>query len=61
MKRQAIIIITIGIISFTDFGCISNSSTSSVSYSKRVETDTIVISIVESLKDNAKKIRQLQT
>ena len=55
MKRQAIIIIIIGIISATAFGCISNSSTNSVSYSKRVETDTIVISIVESLKDNAKK------
>ena len=55
MKRQVLIIIIIGIISATTFGCISNSSTRNISYSKRVETDTIVISIVESLKDNAKK------
>jgi hypothetical protein len=55
MKRQALIIIIIGMISATTFGCISNSGTRNMSYSKGVETDIIVISIVESLKDNAKK------
>ena len=49
------IVVIIGIISTTTFGCISSSRSGNISYSKKVETDTIVISIVESQKDNAKK------
>lgn len=61
MKRQAQIIIIIGIISATAFGYISNSRSSNISHSKSVETHTIIMSIVKSLKDNAKKIRKSRT
>ncbi len=55
MRRSALIVLVIGMISIATLGCVSNSSTNSELNSKRAETDKIVLAIVESLKDNAKK------
>ncbi len=54
MRRSILIVLVIGMIIATA-GFISNSSTNSELNSKRAETDKIVLAVVESLKDNAKK------
>ncbi len=54
MRRSILIVLVIGMIIATA-GFVSNSSTNSELNSKRAETDKIVLAIVESLKDNAKK------
>jgi hypothetical protein len=54
MTRSVLIVLVIGMIIATA-GFVSNSRTNSELNSKRAETDKIVLAIVESLKDNAKK------
>jgi hypothetical protein len=54
MRRSILIVLVIGLITATA-GFVSNSSTNSELNSKQAETDKIVLAVVESLKDDAKK------
>lgn len=60
MRTSILTVLAIDMIIATA-GFVSNSSTSSELNSQRTDTDKIVLAIVESLKEDAKKIHQSLT
>jgi hypothetical protein len=55
MRRSIVIVLVLCMLSVATLAYVSNSSTKSELNSTKVETDKIVIAIVKSLNDNAKK------